>query len=559
MFNLFNKKLVPGKIKPMVLIILDGWGVAAPGLSNAITQAKPIFFNKLLSQYPNGQLLAAGESVGLPAGEVGNTEVGHLNLGAGRVILQDLVRIDKSIEYDTFFDNDAILKAIDHARSNNSNLHIMGLVGRAGVHSSLNHLYAILEACKRKRLQNVYIHAFTDGRDSPPQDSIDLIKEVEAKISVLGVGKIASISGRYWAMDRDFHWERTKVVYDALVNGLTDFVGESTGELVNAAYKRGETDEFIKPSLITINNKKNTILDNDACIFFNYRIDRPRELTMAMTIPNFEALKSFEFGKDPEKGGRTSGSIKFDATFQRRKILKNLFFGTLTQYDPSIPVSAIAFPPEKVTNPLSKVLSSAGIAQLHMAESEKERFVTYYFDGQIESAVEGEEFLITPSPKVATYDLKPEMSLPTQASEFKNQLAKDKYAFFVINIANPDMVAHSGNMKATIKAIGIVDKYLEEMVTNILLVGGTAFITADHGNAEELLSYQGESFYFTTSVGKENTEHSKSPVPIIIVSQSLSGKPRMLPRGALKDVAPTILKLMGIPKPAEMSGINLLE
>lgn len=558
MFNLFNKKLAPGKIKPMVLIVLDGWGVAPAAASNAIREANPVFFNKLLSMYPNGQLLASGESVGLPAGEVGNTEVGHLNLGAGRVVLQDLVRIDKSIEYETFFDNDAISNAINHAHSNNSNLHIMGLVGRAGVHSSLNHLYAILEACKRKRFQNVFIHAFTDGRDSPPEDAINLIKEVEAKISVLGVGKIASISGRYWAMDRDFRWERIKTVYDALVNDLTDFVGDSAEKMIQAGYQRGETDEFIKPSLITINNTKVTIKDNDACIFFNYRIDRPRELTMAMTIPDFESLKSFEFGKDPEKGGRGGDEIKFEGTFKREKILKNLFFVTLTQYDPSIRVTEVAFPPEKVVNPLTKVLASAGIAQLHMAESEKERFVTYYFDGQIESKAEGEEFLIVPSPKVATYDLKPEMSLPSLSKEFKNALTKDKYGFFVINIANPDMVAHSGNMKATVKAIGIVDKYLEDLVTNILLVGGTAVITADHGNAEELLSYQGESFYFTSGVGEKNTEHSKSPVPIIIVSQALEG-PRMLPRGALKDVAPTILKLMGVPKPPEMSGINLLE
>lgn len=553
--------LKPKKTKknPVVLLILDGYGVAPSSLGNAISQAGTPVMDALRAQYPSGKLIASGESVGLPANEDGNSEVGHLTIGAGRVINQSLVRIDKSIEDGNFYSNKAFTGAYEHVISNKSNMHIMGLISSGSVHSSASHLYALLEFCKRKKLSNVYLHLFTDGRDAPVKDGKKVIGELVDWIERNNTGIISTISGRYWAMDRDRRWDRTQSVYDLLVLGKGERA-ESVQEAIERSYNRNETDEFIKPTLIAQKGSEVVnINSNDAVIFFNFRIDRPRQLAMPFVLDNFENPKGFKFGYTPHDGGKTKRNKKdVGKTFRREKKLTNLFFVTMTEYQKELPVSAIAFPPPKITNTLSEVLSKNGKLQFHLAESEKERMVTFYFDGLREESVEGQDVEIVASPKVATYDRKPKMATPKLVKKLRKALKKRKYDFCVLNFANPDMVGHSGNMQATIKAIRIVDKALLEVSKMVLAVNGTLVVTADHGNAEELLTYPGTNFYYTTSKGSLNTEHSNNPVPIIIVSNSLKGNTKKITGGSLADVATTILSIMGISAPTEMTGRDLL-
>ncbi len=545
-------------IKPFVLIILDGFGIAPKSEGNAISLASKPNFDFYWNNYPHGELLASGESVGLPAEEVGNTEVGHLTIGAGRIILQDLERINLAIEKGTIYDNRAFISASYHVKKFNSQLHIMGLVGSGGVHSSIKHLYAILEFCKREEIPNVCVHMFTDGRDSPPNDSILVAEKLEKFLKETGIARIASVSGRYYAMDRDRRWSRTEKVYKAMVLGQ-GITATSACEAIKMAYSKGQTDEFIEPTIIIGSDGKPSLIDdNDAVIFFNYRVDRPRQLTMSFIMPDFERLKSFDFGYNPE-ASKEEGEVKFSETFIRQKILKNLFFVTMTEYQKNLPVSAIAFAPERVEDPIGFVLSEAGMRQLHMAESEKERFVKYYFNGLKEEPFRGEDDVIIASPKVSTYDLKPEMSLPKLTNECIKRLRKDIYNFVVINFANPDMVAHTGNLKATIEAIEIVDKYLGKLVSAVLDQDGMCIVTADHGNAEELLTFPSSSFYFTSARGTVNTEHSSNPVPIIIIGKVFFRRSLNLPKGGLSDLAPTILDLMNIPVSEGMKGKNLLD
>jgi len=557
-FDLFKKEEVssaPVGVAPTVLVILDGWGIAPPSLGNAITQAKKPNYDQIIATFPHGELEASGEAVGLPANEVGNTEVGHLNMGAGRLMLQDLKRIGKAISTGTFFENRALVAAVDWAKTNSSKLHIMGLVGSGHVHSSIDHFFALMELCKRSAITNVYFHLFTDGRDSPPKEGISLIAKIEAKIKELGVGIIATVSGRYYAMDRDKRWERTRLAYEAIVVGR-GVVANSATEAVQNSYNQNKTDEFVVPTIV---NKNGMVGDNDAVIFFNYRIDRPRQLTMAFNIADFEKLKSFEFGIDPERGGRSEGAVEFGATFQRSKVAKNLFFVTMTEYDKNIKVSGIAYPPEVVKNSLAEVVSAAKLNQLRISESEKERFVSYYFDGLHEGKLPQEDAIVIPSPKVATYDKKPEMSVFDITNEFKNQVSRGVYSFIVMNLANPDMVAHTGNLKASIKAVEAADKALGEIFEVVMAAGGNLVITADHGNAEELITYPSSAFFFTTEAGEVNTDHSNSPVPLIIANKALQGKIQALPKGSLADVGPTILRLMNLVVPPEMTGRNLME
>ncbi len=558
MFNLpFFRNNKP-KVKPHVLVVMDGFGLAPSSAGNAISLAKKPNYDNLLKNYPNTELIASGESVGLPANEVGNTEVGHLTLGAGRVILQDLKRIDLAIEKGYFFDNEAFLKAATHVKTQNSKLHILGLIGSGHVHSSINHLYALLQFCKKESIAKVYLHLFTDGRDSPPKEALEIIEALERHLEVSKVGRIASVAGRYYAMDRDRRWERTEKAYKAIVLGHA-IQTESAMDAVRSAYTRDQTDEFIEPTIIADRSGPvATVDDNDAVIFFNFRIDRPKQLTMPFILPDFENLKAFNFGYDPESS-RNVGEVKLGATFVREKTVKNLFFVTMTEYQKDLPVSAVAFGPEEVMDPISIVISRLGMRQMHMAESEKERFVKYYFNGLREEKVLGEDDLIIASPKVATYDKKPEMSLPKLASEFKREVRRGVYDFFIINFANSDMVAHSGNLKATIAAIGYVDRYLNELVREVLAEDGVVFITADHGNAEELLTFPTSSFFFTTDKGVVNTDHSNNPVPFIVVANKFKGSEVKMSQGALSDVAPTILSLMNISKPDLMTGRNLLE
>lgn len=558
--SIFNSKptivSTKGKIAPVVLLILDGYGTAPPSHGNAVVLAGTPVMDSLVSSYPHGKLIASGEAVGLPATEVGNTEVGHITMGAGRVMFQGLKRINNDIENRNFYDNDAFIKAVNYAKQNNSNLHIMGLVGQGQVHASVDHLYAILQVMKNQDFNRVYLHLFTDGRDSPPRDALNLITSIDQRIKEMGVGRIASITGRYYAMDRDFRWERTEKVYKALTEG----VGESAldpQDAIKNAYANNKTDEFIDPTVIFSNNSPVALIkDNDAVIFYNYRIDRPRQLTMAFTMAEFETLKSFEFAHTTDPNQK-KGEAKFTQTFKRNRKLQNIFFVTMTEYQNKIPVSAIAFPPQQVADPLSFIISGKGLKQMHMAESEKERFVTYYFDGLREAAFPGEEYLIIPSPKVPTYDKKPEMALPKLVNEFKRVVNQSKYHFIVFNIANPDMVAHSGNLQATIKAIKIVDVALGEIVEHVLAFDGTLVITGDHGNAEELVTFPSTSFYFTSAQGSVNTDHSSNPVPVIVINNKLRGKAIEFSGGSLVDIAPTILAIMSIQVPLSMTGRNL--
>jgi 2,3-bisphosphoglycerate-independent phosphoglycerate mutase len=546
------------RIKPTVLVIIDGFGSAPPSEGNAISVAKTPNYDKFITEYPVSELIASGESVGLPANEEGNTEVGHLTLGAGRVILQDLKRISVSIEKGLFFNNQALLQATSHIKSNSSNLHIMGLIGTGHVHSSIDHLYGLLDFCKREEIKNVYLHLFTDGRDSPPKEGRQIIEEVENHLKAIKLGRIVSVTGRYYAMDRDRRWERTERAYKAIALGQ-GVSAESAIAAVEGAYLKGQTDEFIEPTVIgSTSGKAVTVNDNDAVIFFNFRIDRPKQLTMAFVLSDFENLKSYDFGYEPDVV-KEEGEVKFGTTFTRSKVARNVFFVTMTEYQKGLPVSKVAFGPEVVEKPLSQVLAESGFRQLHIAESEKERFVKYYFNGLREEPVEGEDDLIVPSPKVATYDRKPEMSLPKLVKMLKKQLEKDIYNFVVVNFANPDMVAHTGNLKATVKAIEHVDKHLKSLVDKVLASDGTVLITADHGNAEELLTFPTSGYFFTTSKGTLNTDHSNNPVPLLIINNSLRNSSIKPPKGALSDIAPTILGLFGIQKPAQMTGNNLLE
>lgn len=555
------------KIKPTVLLVLDGWGIAPKSSGNAISEAKKPNYDKYLSLYPHGELIAAGESVGLPANEAGNSEVGHLTIGAGRVIYQSLPRINMAIEDETFYDNKAFLAAAKHTQNKNSRLHLMGLVSSGNVHSSNEHLFALLEFCKRRKIRGVSLHLFTDGRDAPPNDGIKIIGEIEDKLEDTGVGRISTISGRYYGLDRDGRWERTERAYNAMVLGKGDKANDAVSA-IKASYLRGKTDEFIEPTVIVPDSVSSrlgpvsaldsgTIKDNDAVIFFNFRIDRPRQLTMAFVMPAFEQLKEVEFGYVPHEGKSKKEETQ-SPTFNRIKSPKGLFFVTMTEYQKNLPVSAIAFPPEDVPDSLPEVLSKNNFKQMHLAESEKERMVTFYFDGLREKSYEGEDSEIVPSPNVATYDKKPEMSVFKIVKKFKKLIKKDRYNFFMLNFANPDMVAHSGNLEATVAAIEAVDKAIGEIVEATLSKGGTFLITADHGNAEELLTYPTKSFFMTSSTGSINTEHSNNPVPILIINKNFQGRTQVLLSGDLGDVAPTILYLMGLEVSKEMTGKNLL-
>jgi 2,3-bisphosphoglycerate-independent phosphoglycerate mutase len=557
--NNLGVKLVPGGIKPVVLLVLDGWGIAPPSEGNAITTAKTPNMDKFQSTFPHAELIAAGEPVGLPANEEGNSEVGHLIIGAGRVILQSLKRINFSIEEGTFYDNKAFMQVAANVKKYKSKLHLMGLVSTGNVHSSIDHLHALLEFCRKRGItSNLYLHLFTDGRDAPPNEGIKVIKGVEDKIRNLRMGKVATVSGRYYAMDRDRRWQRTQKAYEAIVMGKGNTANSSL-DAVQKAYDKNQTDEFIEPTVIIENNSPvATVDDNDAVIFFNFRVDRPKQLTMAFVLPDFENLKSYKFGYDPDHATK-EGVVISGPTFKREKKPQNVFFVTMTEYEKNLPVSAIAFPPEKAGISLPSTISENGLKQLHLTESEKERMVTIYFDGLREARFPGEDVLIVPSPKVPTYDKKPEMSVYEIVRELKKALYQNKHHFYILNFANPDMVAHSGSIKATIKAIEHVDKAIGMVADAVLAVDGTLVITADHGNAEELLTYPTASFFFTTSKGDVNTDHSGNPVPLIVVGNKYKSKPTNLGRGTLSDIAPTILHLMQLPVPEQMKGRNLFK
>lgn len=548
----------PSSLRPVVLISMDGWGIAPPSHGNALTAAKLPNWESILKEYPNTSLIASGESVGLPANEVGNSEVGHLTMGVGRVIFESLLRINRSIADETFFRNPALTMAVDHVMAKNSTLHLMGLVGSGNVHSSVEHLYALLKLCKRLNVTKVVLHLFTDGRDAPPHDGVNVVSNIEYALKEAGIGKIASVAGRYYALDRDNRWERTQQAYEAITSGIGPRA-TSAVSAISDSYKAGKTDEFVEPTVIVKDGEEPaSVNDNDAVIFFNFRVDRPRQLTKAFVIPKPE----FESGAFLRKEVGGSLGLKGQApppTFERKKVIKDLFFVTMTEYQEGVPVSAVGFPTESIDHPIGQIISENKMLQMHMAESEKERMVTYYIDGLRGVPFEGEDVKIIPSPKVGTYDHKPEMSLHALVREFLWALSQNKYHFFVLNFANPDMVAHSGKLQATIKAVEHVDWALGAMKKAVLTLDGAIFITADHGNAEELLTFDPSGFYYTTHDGSMNTEHSNNPVPFVMIENSYKGKTSALATGTLADVAPTILGYMKIPVPAIMTGRNLLK
>lgn len=566
MFGLFKKKKVapsqpetpptrPTEVyqgpKPSALIILDGWGIGPNNDGNAILKAKTPNIDSFWQHYPHTQLAASGEAVGLPQGEDGNTLTGHLNIGAGSIVYQDLPRINMSISDNSFANNPSFANAFNHVRQYKSTLHLMGLIGAGGVHSNIEHLYALLALCRQQGISQVMIHGFTDGRDSPPTSGITYVKKVQERCQKLGIGQFATLVGRYYAMDRDRRWDRIEKTYNALTLGSTTCTTDPVGA-IQAQYDQGVTDEFIEPiSICDQDGQHRVIQDNDAVIFFNYRIDRPRELTRAFVLPDFEqGVKEESFDPFAVKYEKTHlKKKKPTTTFKRQKIINNLYFITMTKYEDNLPVD-VAFPPQFIKEPLGKVLSDTGLRQLRIAETEKEKFVTYYMNGQRQETYPGEHRSIIPSKGAKSYDKVPEMSAKEITDEILKWVKQDEADVIICNFANPDMVAHTGNLEATVKACEFVDKMLgllvDEIVTNR---NGAILVTADHGNAEELID---------NATGEVDTKHSIYPVPFIIISQKYANQAMMLPTGILADVAPTLLSVMGIPKPASMTGRALL-
>ncbi|PIZ55742.1 2,3-bisphosphoglycerate-independent phosphoglycerate mutase [bacterium (Candidatus Torokbacteria) CG_4_10_14_0_2_um_filter_35_8] len=518
--------------KPIVLIILDGWGLAPPGQGNAVESAYTPNFDNLKENYPFISLQASGEAVGLFWGEPGNSEVGHMNLGGGRIIFQDVVKITNSIKDGSFFKNQAFLKVVEHVKKHNSSLHLMGLVSPGGVHSHQDHLYALLELAKRENVERVFVHAFLDGRDTAPKVALSYIEELEKRMEESGVGKIATLSGRYFAMDRDNNWWRVEKAYQAMVLGEGIFFQDSLSAIQDF-YDRGIYDETIQPIVVTLKDKKLVakISDNDGIIFFNFRSDRARQITKAFINPDF---KEFDLLVRP----------------------KNIFFTAMTEYEKGLNCE-VAFPEEEIKNSITEVVSLKGLKQFHIAETEKYAHVTYFFDCGNEEGFFEEVKVVIPSPDVATYDLKPEMSAFKVRDRLIQAIQEDKYAFVLVNFANPDMVGHTGNISAGIKACEAVDKCLGDVIKEVLAQNGVALITADHGNAEVMLDPQ------TLEMDKK---HNTSPVPFILVGSDFKKQepekkeegfiPPTL--GFLSDVAPTVLNLMGIEKPAEMTGRSLM-
>lgn len=505
--------------KPVMLIVLDGWGIGNEYEGNAIHLADTPNFDRLLKEYPNTMLEASGLAVGLPEGQMGNSEVGHLNIGSGRIIYQELTKITKSIEDGDFYKKEEFLEAIENAKKNNSKLHIMGLVSDGGVHSHNTHLYALLELCAEEDFHDVYIHAFLDGRDVPPTIGKQQLIELQDKIEEIGIGKIATVSGRYYAMDRDKRWERTKLAYDAMVLGE----GKQDScpiDAVAKSYSEGINDEFVLPTVITQSGKPIATIDNeDSIIFFNFRPDRARQITRAIVDEDFDG-------------------------FHRDKKV-DTFYITMTEYDKTIGNVSIAYKTEKPENTIGEYVSSLGLNQLRIAETEKYAHVTFFFNGGREEPYENEDRVLIPSPKVATYDLKPEMSAIEVKDEVLNRLNMDKYDLIILNFANPDMVGHTGVVEAAIEAVETVDSCLGEIIDLLLEKDGKALITADHGNAELLIDKKDNS---------PITAHTTNKVPLILVGED----DIKLREGILADLAPTILDIMGLEKPKEMTGESLI-
>ncbi len=506
--------------KPVVLIILDGFGYSETRDHNAIALARTPTWTRLWSTCPHTLLDCSGEAVGLPDEQMGNSEVGHLHLGAGRLIYQDFTLISKAARDGSFYTNAVLSEAVDKAIGSDKALHVLGLLSPGGVHSHETHIHAMVELAVRKGLRKVYVHAFLDGRDTPPKSAADSIRAMDAKFAELGAGRIASIIGRFYAMDRDQRWERVKEAYELIVQGKADYRAESAIDGLELAYERGESDEFVKATVVVPDGEAPvTLNDGDVVVFMNFRADRARELTRALNDADFSG-------------------------FRREVVPKLGGFVTLTEYhqDFRFPV---AFPPQSVANSLGEVLATHGLKQLRLAETEKYAHVTFFFNGGVDTPFPGETRILVPSPKVKTYDLKPEMSAPEVTDKLVNAIESGEYDVIICNYANGDMVGHTGNLDASIRAVEALDEALGRVVEALEKVGGEMLITADHGNVEQMID---------PVSGGIQTAHSVNPVPLVYKGS----KGKLRDGGNLADVAPTLLAIMGIEKPAEMTGRSLL-
>ena len=508
--------------KTTVLMILDGYGLNDRKDHNAVAEANTPVMDKLMKEYPFVKGNASGMAVGLPEGQMGNSEVGHLNMGAGRIVYQELTRITKEIQDGTFFENPALVKAMENCKANDSALHIYGLVSDGGVHSHITHLYGVLEMAKKFDLKKVYVHCFLDGRDTPPASGKGYVEQLEEEMKKLGVGKVASVCGRYYAMDRDNNYDRVELAYKALTKG-EGLTAESATTGIQASYDRDETDEFVKPTVVVEDGKPvATIQDKDSIVFINFRPDRAREITHAFCDDDF---KGFERGK------------RLDVTYV-----------CFSDYDPTIPNKDVAFHKIAVTNTFGEWLAANDMTQARIAETEKYAHVTFFFNGGVEEPNKGEDRILVNSPKdVATYDLKPEMSAYELCDKLCAAIKSEKYDVIIINFANPDMVGHTGVEAAAIKAVETVDECVGKAVDALLSVNGTMFICADHGNCEQLVDYE---------TGAPFTAHTTNPVPFILVNYDPAYT--LKEGGCLADIVPTLIETMGMTKPAEMTGKSLL-
>lgn len=501
--------------KPLALIIMDGYGKNESDYGNAIASANKPNMDRIIAESQMTYIGASGLDVGLPDGQMGNSEVGHTNIGAGRVVYQELTRITKAINDGEFFQNSALVEAMDNCRANNTALHLMGLLSDGGVHSHNGHLYGLLELAKKFGVEKVYVHCFMDGRDVPPSSGKDFIEQLEAKMAEIGVGKIATVMGRYYAMDRDNRWDRVEKAYNAMVKG-TGNQNPSAVNTMEASYAEGVTDEFIIP---TVCAEDAGIKENDSVIFFNFRPDRAREITRTLVDDNFDGFV--------REGGRVP-----------------VFFVCMTQYDVTMPNVQVAFKPQSLTNTFGEYISKNGLTQLRIAETEKYAHVTFFFNGGVEATFEGEDRALINSPKVATYDLKPEMSAYEVCDEVVSRIESDKYDVIILNYANCDMVGHTGVFDAAKQAVEAVDACVGRTVDAVLAKGGVAMITADHGNADQMYEPDGSPF----------TAHTTNPVPFIVAGMDC----KLREDGRLADIAPTMLQVLGLEKPAEMDGESLI-
>ncbi len=508
--------------KPVALIILDGFGIRESKFGNAVKIANLPNYNGFLKDYPNTQISASGENVGLPEGQMGNSEVGHLNIGAGRIVYQDLTRITREIESGDFFKNPKFIETISRVKNSGKKLHLMGLVSDGGVHSHIKHLFALIELAKSEELDQVYIHCFLDGRDTPPRSAKGFINALEDKIEEIGIGRIATISGRYYAMDRDKRWDRTKLAYEAMVLGKGKVAMDAV-DAVNTSYGLDEDDEFLRPTIIlNPEGQHDGIGEGDGVIFFNFRPDRARQITRALVDIDFNY-------------------------FERENGYFPLHFVTMTVYDRTIDNVEVAYGPNKLSNTLGEYVSKKGLNQLRIAETEKYAHVTYFFNGGIETPNLNEDRILIPSPEVATYDLQPEMNAVQLTERLLEEIDGGKYDLIIANYANPDMVGHTGNLDAVVKALETVDRCIGKVVNKILATGGSAIIASDHGNSEYMIEEE---------CNIPITAHTTNPVPLILIG---AGDVKLNQGGRLSDIAPTLLQLLGLEKPHEMTGNSLIQ